>query len=407
MGCLSPHTIVLTNTTLVVYEKKDPPIFKTPSQNGARPLQAFTAFPKDITTILAARRCPAVTPPAGNTNKVITLYTSTGFDRITIAKYAESVKFLRPDISIALADLPFEVARPGSKKQLKRAERTEEWVDEFMNIVNEEVRREAGTAVFAPVLPVEYPIQWAYLKHLSEDLAHDLTGLAIYDVDILPDLAAHHAELNDLPKLSLDTIDTPHDILRQVSMGIDMTLLNFINNMSDAGIALSFTFPPPSDLGDVQPLGVDMWTGEGKTSLEPLVPGCQCHACQTHHKAFLTHLLSAKEMLGWNLLQLHNHHVVDQFFAGIRETLAKGIAEFENAVRDFGRWYEKDLPEGTGQRPRARGYHFKSEVAADKRNKPAWHDLNGEAKEAIKDTPTQPDDEGEALEEKGFAKQET
>ena len=355
---------------------------------------------------MAARRCPAVTPPAGNSNKIISLFTATGFDKITVAKYAESVKFLRPDIAIPVADLPYEVPKPGTKKQLKRSERTEEWVDEFVSIVNVEVMKDDGIHVFAPVLPVDYPIQWAYLKHLSDDLAQDLAGLAIYDVDILQDLTAHHGELSSLPRLSLDSIESPHEILRQVSRGVDMTLLNFVNNMSDSGVALSFTFPAPSRLDEVQPLGVDMWTEAGKTSLEPLTPGCRCYACKHHHQAFMAHLLNAKEMLGWNLLQLHNHYVVDNFFAGVRETLLKGSGVFEKAVEDFGRWYEKELPKGTGQRPRARGYHFKSDFAADKRNKPAWGHLNGEAKEAVEDTPVQPNDEARVLEEKGFAKKE-
>jgi queuine tRNA-ribosyltransferase len=86
------------------------------------------------------------------------------------------------------------------------------------------------------------------------------------------------------------------------------------------------------------------------------------------------HLLNAKEMLGWTLLQMHNHRVAADFFAGIRAVLARdgGEHEFELARRTFQQTYAPDLPAGTGTRPRARGYHFKSETGQAKYNKPQW-----------------------------------
>jgi queuine tRNA-ribosyltransferase len=88
-------------------------------------------------------------------------------------------------------------------------------------------------------------------------------------------------------------------------------------------------------------------------------------------------------MLGWNLLQIHNHYVVDMFFRGIRAELKKGLDNFEEQRRKFLAAYVPELPEGTGERPRARGYHFKSEAGQDKINKSTWVDLdqkvNGQA----------------------------
>jgi queuine tRNA-ribosyltransferase len=81
-------------------------------------------------------------------------------------------------------------------------------------------------------------------------------------------------------------------------------------------------------------------------------------------------------MLGWTLLQIHNHAVVSAFFAGVREALARGQEAFERAAEQFGRIYEPEFPEGAAQRPRARGYQYKSVGGGEgRRNKPAWGKL--------------------------------
>lgn len=231
-----------------------------------------------------------------------------------------------------------------------------------------------GSSVFAPVLPVDHPIQWDYLRHLSEDVVDKLSGLAVYDTNILPDLV-NYPSLSPLPKLSMDLPKTPHEILRQISLGIDIFTLMFVNSTSDAGVAMTFSFPP-STVDKVQPLGINMWSPEHNAAVVPLLQGCQCYTCTKHHRAYLCHLLNAKEMLGWNLLQIHNHHVVNEFFAGIREALGKGQAVFEDAMKQFAAAYEPLFPAGTGERPRARGYHFKSEAGSEKINRPAWTDLD-------------------------------
>jgi queuine tRNA-ribosyltransferase len=251
-------------------------------------------------------------------------------------------------------------------------ERTEEWLDELLHLTDSAPL----SAVFAPVLTVEYPIQWDYLRHLAEDVLKSLSGLAVYNVNLLPDLE-NHPSLKPLPRLSMEPPKSPHEILRQVSLGVDVCVAPFINGVSDAGISMTFQFPSPAP-GEEEsipaPLGINMWSEVHSTALVPLVEGCTCYACTNHHRAYLRHLLNAKEMLGWSLLQLHNHFVVDMFFQGIRESLQNGT--FETERTRFLTTYEPEFPQGTGDRPRARGYHFKSEAAQEKINKTTWKELN-------------------------------
>lgn len=109
-------------------------------------------------------------------------------------------------------------------------------------------------------------------------------------------------------------------------------------------------------------------------------------------------------MLGWTLLQIHNHSIVSQFFAGVRRVLGgeQGEEEFEKARSDFLRAYEADFPAGHAERPRARGYQYKSVGGGEpKKNKPAWGKLGLDSSEEGIETPVVP--EGNEVEEKGFA----
>ncbi|KAK3299182.1 tRNA-guanine(15) transglycosylase-like protein [Chaetomium fimeti] len=392
------------------YSKRTPPIYGTPttSKHNTR-LHSFTGMPQSTTTVLSARRIPAVSSPMGNTNDSISVFTSTGFQALTLKEYLSAVEALDPDVAIPLADLTNKGIAPNSKRALRMAERTDEWVVEWFASLSESTTTASSTtATFAPILPVSYPMQWEYISRLAEDYlpTGQLSGLAVYDPDLLPDLAEHAPALLPLPRLSLSNPPTPHHILRQIALGIDIFTLPFLNTISDAGLALSFTFPPtPSTLTPAststptptsastsleptpgpQPLAIDLSNPAHATSLAPLTPGCTCYACTAHHRAYVHHLLSAREMLGWTLLQVHNHAVMASFFAGVRAALARGCGErgrFAEAARQFALAYEPDFPEGVSERPRARGYQYRSVGGGEvKRNKAAWGKLEGEVGE--------------------------
>lgn len=349
-----------------------PAVARIPAPDGKR-LHAFTALPSSVTTILGPRRTPAVKASVGNNDSYIQIFTSNGFQPLTNTNYLAAIQSLKPDIAIPLADMHYAAAArtPQSKGLLRMCERTEDWMAELGRTLDPADLRASSTAVFAPTLRAPYPIQWAYLESLcDDDLRAKLSGLAVYDVDLVPELV-HHPSLLPLPRLSLDAPADPHGVLRQISLGVDAFILPFVNAVSDAGVAMTFAFPAPSSSStDLLPLGIDLADASNAASLAPLVENCTCYACASHHRAYLHHLLHAREMLAWTLLQLHNHHVVSEFFAGVRASLNQGT--FEDDRRRFHASYEVSLPPGTGTRPRARGYHFKSEHGDGKRNKVTW-----------------------------------
>ncbi|RYC58985.1 hypothetical protein CHU98_g7220 [Xylaria longipes] len=411
-------------------QKKTSPSLLEMKSEDVEPLHAFTATPSHIFTVLGARRHPAINSPIGNAKDSISIFTSTGFQRLTNEAYRRCVDAVRPDVVIPLADMTYsqnttftETKRrrnpASSKRQLRMVERTEDWLPEFFD-ASADGQDKNVPSVFAPLLPLSYSTQWEYFNQLEQDFATKLSGLAVYDADVLPDLS-NHGPLVPLPRLSLDYTATPQEVLRQVHLGIDIFTVSFLSSISDAGIALSFTFPPPSESNSgIKPLGINMWSPEHEVAVQPLVEGCKCYACTKHHRAFLHHLLNAKEMLGWTLLQVHNHQVISDFFAGIRASLKADPPTFEKDYDEFTRVYDSELPTGTGTRPRARGYHFKSRGGDDKINTPAWGKygtesdpalagemaglaVTGAAAEGGKETPLIPDVDAAELDKQGFA----
>ena len=75
-----------------------------------------------------------------------------------------------------------------------------------------------------------------------------------------------------------------------------------------------------------------VYTNQGKLNLfnakyelddRPIEEGCGCPACRNHSRAYIRHLLKAKEMLGMRLCVLHNlyfyNHLMEEIRLAIRE----------------------------------------------------------------------------------------
>ncbi|TAQ83979.1 hypothetical protein B7494_g7702 [Chlorociboria aeruginascens] len=375
-----------------------PPVL---SCTGASPLHTFTSLPSSIITVLAPRRTPAVAAPNGNTDTAISLFTSTGFQILTNTAYIDCINTLKPDIAISLADISYGNT-PGTKRLLKMGDRTQSWMSSLLS-------SEPTTSIFAPILPIDSLSQSEYLNYLADETADDISGLAFYDSNLLPDIPATTL-LSRLPRLSINEPVGPQQILIQISLGMDIFTIPFIGSATDAGITLSFQFPRPTQVNEsvtkegsnILPLGIDMWPTQHSKSVLPLSPNCSCYTCTSHHRAYIQHLLSAKEMLGWVLLQIHNHHIVSEFFTSIRQSIERG--SFEKDAEEFAKVYESELPERSGQGPRIRGYHFRSEGPGEaKRNKSAWGNLNnGKDNEVLGDGEVV-QGSADVLSENGFA----
>ena len=82
-----------------------------------------------------------------------------------------------------------------------------------------------------------------------------------------------------------------------------------------------------------------VYTNHGKLNLfnqkyeldeRPIEEGCQCPACRRYSRAYIRHLLKAKEMLGMRLCVLHNLYFYNQMMQEIRDALDEGrFAEYK------------------------------------------------------------------------------
>lgn len=76
-----------------------------------------------------------------------------------------------------------------------------------------------------------------------------------------------------------------------------------------------------------------VYTNAGKLNLfnakyelddRPIEEGCQCPACRTYSRAYIRHLLKAKEMLGMRLCVLHNLYFYNTMMEEIRDAIDQG-----------------------------------------------------------------------------------
>ena len=58
--------------------------------------------------------------------------------------------------------------------------------------------------------------------------------------------------------------------------------------------------------------------------MRPIEEGCQCPACRTYSRAYIRHLLKAKEMLGMRLCVLHNLYFYNTMMEEIRDAIDAG-----------------------------------------------------------------------------------
>lgn len=264
-------------------------------------------------------------------------------------EYRELAAGFKPDILVGLGDVPFGYYKVSHKKIDKITDRTAKWMSEHVKdrAVQGKEQGELGL-LFAPLLPLSIDAQRYYVDCLVDDMLESIHGLAVYSTVTLSNLPT---QLQDLSRLGLTEPKTPRALLHDIANGIDILTLPFLGAITDEGIALNFTFPPSTPAPSTpESLGIDMWDKAHATDTSPLVQNCTCYACINHHRAFLHHLLSAKEMLAWVLLQIHNYHTLDTFFAAIRNSIANET--FEQDMVSFERHYEPEFPEHKGRGPR-------------------------------------------------------
>ena len=102
-----------------------------------------------------------------------------------------------------------------------------------------------------------------------------------------------------------------------------------------------------------------VYTNQGKINLfnqkyekdmRPIEEGCQCPACRRYSRAYIRHLLKAKEMLGMRLCVLHNLYFYNTMMEEIRDALDAGNFRFYKEEKLYNMGQIDREKEMTGQK---------------------------------------------------------
>ena len=72
---------------------------------------------------------------------------------------------------------------------------------------------------------------------------------------------------------------------------------------------------------------INLFNAKYELDPRPIEEGCQCPACRHYSRAYIRHLLKAKEMLGMRLCVLHNLYFYNTMMEEIRQALDDGRYE--------------------------------------------------------------------------------
>ena len=347
--------MLLVLTSPVVDKSIEHPAILSQHNGNHASMKSFTALPDDRTVLIGPRRVPPVTSPASNTDTSISISTSTGFQTLFNEDYVRISTQLKPDIAVGLGDVVIG-AQLGRKRREKMVVRTEKWTKSALeqdmsdSLDSEEPLR---FPYLAPIVPIAAEEQALYLQYFANGADSPMLGFVLYEQ--LQPLPVSQT-LSHLLRVNLAAFHTPHQLLDAVSSGCDLLTASFLGQATDAGVALCFSLRSRYHGKDIKKnteksaLGLDMWSADLAVDMAPVVDGCDCYTCQKHSRAYIQHLLNAKEMLAWTLLQLHNIQVMELFFAAMRTNITERT--FEESRDAFHASYEPDLPEKSGQGPR-------------------------------------------------------
>lgn len=70
---------------------------------------------------------------------------------------------------------------------------------------------------------------------------------------------------------------------------------------------------------------INLFNQKYEKDMRPIEEGCQCPSCRRYTRAYIRHLLKAKEMLGMRLCVLHNLYFYNKMMSEIRDALDAGV----------------------------------------------------------------------------------
>ena len=157
------------------------------------------------------------------------------------------------------------------------------------------------------------------IEHAKEISQMDLDGYAIGGLavgesheDMYRIIEAVTPYLPEDKPTYLMGVGTPANILEAVDRGVDFFDCVYPSRNGRHGHLYT-------NLGKI-----NLFNAKYELDDRPIEDGCQCPACRRYSRAYIRHLLKAKEMLGMRLCVLHNLYFYNTMMTEIRDAIDRG-----------------------------------------------------------------------------------
>ena len=138
-------------------------------------------------------------------------------------------------------------------------------------------------------------------------------------LDIVPDRLP-----KDKPRYLMG-VGSPEDLVNGILRGIDIFDCVLPTRLARHGAAMSFTGR------------LNLNNQQYMRDPRPIVEGCGCYACQNFSRAYIRHLLMAREMLAGTLLSIHNIFTLEELVRQARQAIFE--QRYSAFAEDFLRGY--------------------------------------------------------------------
>ena len=219
-----------------------------------------------------------------------------------------------------------ECASPYDKKYIHRAmTRTHNWAERCLA-----AKKREDQALFGIVQGGIYPdLREESAKFIS---SLDFPGIAIGGLSVGESKKEMYSTLDTLePFLPKDKprylmgVGTPEDLVNGVLRGVDIFDCVLSTRLARHKTALTFE-------GRKNLMNTKFAHDKG-----PIEEGCTCYTCQTFTRAYIRHLVVAKETLSGTLISIHNIHMLQRLMANLRQAIINGnLTEYaENFLKNY------------------------------------------------------------------------
>ncbi len=169
------------------------------------------------------------------------------------------------------------------------------------------------------------------VKHMEEIAKLDLDGYAIGGLAVgepKEDMYRIITAVNEVAPRDkiryLMGVGTPGNIIEAVYRGVD--LFDCVMPSRNARHGQLFTWDGIINLNNAK----------YERDEQPIDPHCDCPTCRSHSRAYIRHLLKAKEMLGMRLCVQHNLYFYNNLMVEIRQAIEEGrYQEFHDKYVDL------------------------------------------------------------------------